>query len=393
MSKALIISVGTGVGGTPTIAQGIVFSVRGHNPDKVFYVVTPESENQTLPKVLAQCGDKPYEVWRLTDPEDINQAFDELRKRFKEVRDEFTEVCTDYTSGTKTMSAVLAILGSLYGVDTLSYVGGKRVSGTVASGSETLLTFSPYTVIAELKLAEAVALFNNCQYDACLGTTEWVTKRVAVALLPPEFTDLQKLAKAYSAWDKFQHGEARNILSDIKLPQLDGNKEFLGRLDKEPVKEPYYIADFLNNAMRRGDIEGKYDDAVARLYRVMELVAQWKLKVDHGIADTGDVPQEKVPFEYARSADGKIKLALYQCYQLLATQNDPVGRLFIEDKQFLSLLEARNQSILAHGTKPVSRDIYLQFKDKVAAFATAALKERRIYLERLRSISRFIKWG
>jgi len=47
------------------------------------------------------------------------------------------------------------------------------------------------------------------------------------------------------------------------------------------------IADILNNARRRMK-EGKYDDAMARLYRTVELIAQYRLKMKYEI-DTSDV--------------------------------------------------------------------------------------------------------
>jgi len=58
---------------------------------------------------------------------------------------------------------------------------------------------------------------------------------------------------------------------------LAGNKQFLGQLISNPKREngkpePYYVADLINNAERRAE-ESKYDDAVARLYRTMELIA------------------------------------------------------------------------------------------------------------------------
>lgn len=394
MSKALVISVGTGIGDEPTVARAIVFSIKANNPDKVFYVVSPDSERQVLPEVLAQCSGKPYEVWKLTDPEDVNKTFAELKHKFQAVRREFDQLVADYTSGTKTMSAALAILGSLLGADTLSYVGGHRVKGVVAPGSEKLLTVFPYAVTAQLRFAEAIALFNSCQYETALRIVEEIKARLAYPLLPAELPDFEYLARAYSAWDKFRHDEARELLSKIKMKEVDGNKEFLNRLNKEELKEPYCIADLLNNATRRGNIECKYDDAVARLYRAMEMLAQWKLKVDHGIPNTGDVPKEKLPpgFQLAAAADGTLKLGLRQCYQLLAEFGDPVGRMFTEDSEFLGLLEARNNSILAHGTKPVDRSTYEKFCDKVSRFAASALQGRHINLERLTSLSRFITW-
>ena len=47
---------------------------------------------------------------------------------------------------------------------------------------------------------------------------------------------------------------------------------------KEPLEKriEYYLPDLLNNAYRQIE-EGKIDDAIARLYRISELIAQIKL--------------------------------------------------------------------------------------------------------------------
>ena len=52
------------------------------------------------------------------------------------------------------------------------------------------------------------------------------------------------------------------------------------------------MADLLNNAQRRID-EGKYDDAVARLYRANELIAQITL-TKFGVIDNALLDEEKV---------------------------------------------------------------------------------------------------
>ena len=89
------------------------------------------------------------------------------------------------------------------------------------------------------------------------------------------------------------------------------------------------VVDLLNNASRRAE-EGKYDDAVARLYRCIELIAQIKLKERFGI-DTSDVDLKLIPeevkdeLERKRDEKGRIKIGLSDSYKLLSAFNDELG--------------------------------------------------------------------
>lgn len=121
------------------------------------------------------------------------------------------------------------------------------------------------------------------------------------------------------------------------------------------------IADLVNNAKRRIK-EGKYDDATARLYRTIEMLGQWRLRKEYGI-DPSDVDISKVPeslrkeYETHRDPrDGKIKIGLQTCYKLLRTKNDKLGEALEKNTTLRGLLKERNESILAHGTKPIPED-------------------------------------
>ena len=123
------------------------------------------------------------------------------------------------------------------------------------------------------------------------------------------------------------------------------------------------MLDLLCNARRR-KAEGRYDDAVARLYRAVEALAQDQLRREHGIADTGKVPLDRVPLSlrarYPADA-AELKLGLQEAYLLLSELGDPLGQRFAglgwhEPKH--SPLTARNQSILAHGFAPVGATIF-----------------------------------
>lgn len=391
--KALIISIGTGAKpgdeAVESLVSGITFSIKNTNPDKIFFIASEDSQHKTLPRVLKSI-EQPHEVIVLKDPDDISEIFDQLSSKFKEIRKSFSQITVDYTSGTKAMAGALTIIGSLYEADTLSYVTGKRHGGIVVKGTEKLLSLCPSSIIVEKRLLEAVTFFDKCQFDTALLTIYQIENTIPDPSLLTGLISFKQALLAYSAWDKFDHQTAFDNLIQVKLACFDSNKAFLGKLLHNKPPEPYYIADIISNAKRRGEIEYKYDDAVARLYRVIELIAQYKLK-NYGIDDTSNVSLDKVPPELIdewKITEGKIKIGLWQDYQLLATKQDNLGKRFMADQRLKNLLQRRNESILAHGLKRVTRTDYEELHDISITYAQSTLEN----FDQLLSGATFAKW-
>jgi len=393
--KGLVISVGTGTGGVEAVrglAKAIAFSVEHHNPDKVFFVVTKQSRS-TLPLILENLRDRRYEVVELSDPENVQVIYEELRSFFSRVRDECDYLSVDYTSGTKSMSAALAMIAFLYEVEELSYIKGKRVGGVVQSGSEQILPIRPYFVVAERKVRLAVQFFNRSQFSATIDVLQDVREMTRDPDVVGWVEPLLDLAEAYSLWDRFRHKEAFERLREVKMQEVNRNKRFLGRLTYKAEKgepEPYYIADLLNNAERRAGHEGKYDDAVARLYRTIELIGQYALRREYGISSS-EVRPEEVPErllrEWGAAKDRKLRIGLEKEYELLNALGHTLGRRFMEDKELRTFLSKRNLSILAHGVTPVSREVYEKLHRKTLDYARTMVED----LDGLTRDSKFIQ--
>jgi CRISPR-associated protein (TIGR02710 family) len=116
------------------------------------------------------------------------------------------------------------------------------------------------------------------------------------------------------------------------------------------------------NAQRRAT-QGRFDDAVARGYRLLEWTAQWLL-AQAGV-DAADVHSDQIPegLGIAANSDGKRKAALLDAWRLAAHHcGDDVAR-FVADEgaHMLDHLQHRNHSILAHGSTPVSRSDWERF--------------------------------
>jgi CRISPR-associated protein (TIGR02710 family) len=133
--------------------------------------------------------------------------------------------------------------------------------------------------------------------------------------------------------------------------------------------------DLVANSMRAAGLH-RYDDAVARLYRACEMHAQNRLRELGALA----MPKTTVRWDAAppslqqewlprRSKEGTLMLGLRDLYRLLHALGDELGQRF-EDSPLSSdksPLEARNNSILAHGNSPLTLDSYEGFRKALEA--------------------------
>jgi len=396
--KALVISVGTGTRAAKAAVEGLAnalaYGIRHHNPDLTVFVATHESEQLTLPLIIERAKPKQYDVVVLEDPDDVQATYKALQPKMSMLRAEYEVLVVDYTSGTKAMTAALAILAALSEANELSYITGLRKNGVVQPGTEQIRPIRPYFISAEQKLKTAIGFFNKAQYSTAAAILKEITK-VRDPEICGKVEPILSLAEAYNLWDKFQHVEAFKKLRKIKMEELDHNKRFLGeltsRLRQEKEPEPHLIADLLNNAKRRAEKEGKYDDAVARLYRTIELIAQYRLKTKYGI-EASSCPREMLPttlkekWKIPQEIE-KLKIDLQKAYELLEAKGDKLGAKFVQDKSLQNLLTKRNTSILAHGLTPVTKETWQKLYSKTFEYAETAVEN----LKTLTKMAKHIK--
>jgi hypothetical protein len=384
MKKALLITIGTGVGINrhdvlQSLSDGITYCLKHQNPTKTIFILTAESEKDTLPLILEKTSLSPndFKTKCLKSMDDIEVIYDECVELIKELlSDGFDEkdIVVDFTSGTKAMSAGLAIAAATMDIENFSYISGIRVGGKVAKGTERIIPIRANKILVDSKLKVVHNLFNNYQFDACLNILQDLRNKFGAPELQEKFKDYEKVCYAFSKWDKFDHIEAKKkLVVTCKLDiNLDNNIEFLNELVSSEDKI-YYIVDLLANAERRGE-EGKYDDAVARLYRIMELIAQYRLQSNFGV-ETSNVDLKKTPsisrewLLESKNFDGMIQIGLQNDYRLLKDFSDELGIKFFDNEQLKSYLGTRNSSILAHGMTPVKESHYNKLFEIVFEFA------------------------
>jgi CRISPR-associated protein (TIGR02710 family) len=396
--KVMIVSVG----GTPA---PIIFSLNRSRPEYICFFISKQTKRMLDEEIIPNLEFKPrHHDWVTTPNADsLSDCYSQLIKHLPELLEKWEinpkDVCVDYTGGTKTMSVALA-LATIERSCCYSYVGGDERSkggvGIVINGKEKMhFLENPWDRIALAGKREASILFNKARYASAAEVLEKCIAMVSKEQ-QPFLKALREMVIGYDLWDRFKHREAkdklyksRDILStfadatgkrqDKKLiDQLQTNLEFLDRIVPGGKPSVFHCYDLLSNARRRADLERKFDDAVARLYRAMEVLGQIELRDVFGI-DTSDVKAEAIPeslreeffIKYQTQDDQKIKIPLYASYQLL---NELGSKLAVEffnsyEKEIRSLLNIRNYSILAHGFNPVDQKTFEKLFDSIMKFS------------------------
>jgi CRISPR-associated protein (TIGR02710 family) len=382
------------VGGSP---EPIVAALKHWRPVRVRFIHTPATEGkvaESIAKAREEGQDLDagrYDYLELPDEQDFTSCIERIRGLTDEVhawvaRGDGCRVVVDVTGGTKCMTAALAIQASRWPC-LFSYVGGKERTkdgvGIVVSGSEIVLhTHNPWDALGHQAVDDFVVLFDQHAYLAAANVAAMAMRRVSHPQHKREMAALEQLAKALDEWDRFDHGKSKNFLEKVSRSAndvraalgstrgdrvLDGVRKLAKHCEhvlSESAPSLHHVIDLLANARRRKE-EGRIDDAVARLYRAIEAIAQVTLKGRHNIESTEKVPLAQVPESLqsawmVRSSEGVVALGLQDAYALLTTLGDPVGGKF-QDMGLsgtTSPLVARNRSILAHGFERVSAPVF-----------------------------------
>jgi CRISPR-associated protein (TIGR02710 family) len=380
----------------------LVEAIKKWRPEKVLFVPSKDTEEQIEGFILPQVEKEgrvlspgQYEIHAVSDPQDFAVCIDEMQRALTPEVERWTRrgngyaVIVDFTGGTKCMSAALAGAARRWDCE-FSYVGGKERDkggvGTVVDGAmQVIPTSNPWDALGFQPIEEAVTLFNARQFAAAARLLDRTLPRVKDPARKEVLQAFKHFACGYDAWDHFQHGTALNThfrecerrVNNLKAvffseearrrveEALRRAREHLSRLCEEGSKPgPLLILDLAANAKRRAE-EGRYDDAVARLYRAIEAIAQRRLLETYGLR-TSKVPAAEVPEETRRRLNarpnekGNYTLGLQDAYRLLEGKGDPLGSRFqalgLHEQE--SALTQRNNSIWAHGFDPVTSEVY-----------------------------------
>lgn len=384
--RVVIATVGTGRTRSD-IAEAIVYSIAQQQAEYAVFLCSKKTAEETLPLVLEKLGWDAgrYRTHVCADEDNVESLFIEWNRRWDDWLDHrpASQVIVDFTSGTKPMSAAAALLAVARGAAAVSYVTGERDDTGRVTRSTGVATIAPNLVTAHRQLHLAVEHFHTGSYAAARDIAAGYLKieNLKDDHLREVARSIHYIAAACDAWDRFDYRAAYAAMHDSRgywndWPWVDSREQLTANaaIIKEAKKacgsqafSPPLAADLFGNAQRCMDRQA-WDDAVARLYRACELLAQIVLLREHGLK-TGDIHTGKLPqelretYEHKRGHDGKIKLGLQESYCLLKKLGRALGREFIsrygEHPKWGDLhnrLEKRNQSLLAHGVAPIAKD-------------------------------------
>lgn len=376
IKKLLILTVGTGTRPDVNIVRPLIKTIKDSAPDFIGFIVSQESDKfaKEIVNELQWPSDK-LDTLILSNPENIEIIYSQINNWIRTLvargysQDEIT---IDFTSGTKAMTSGAVLAGVAWGCAGLKYITGKHKNGVVQDGTEMFITVQPNTVFTHKQIEIGKNLIKQFRFDSALSVFTSVNRALLNEWEVRLLDGYINVSHAYDYWDRFMQNRVEGYMSKIPgdLKELDIYripKEIQQRLiaiymaqEREEITEDM-LGDLYNNALRRFT-EGKFDDATARLYRLVEMLGQMVLWKNYRIK-TGDVPEDSIPEHLKKSFEGNrdpldncIKIGLKKSYELLQGLGHPLGEIFFQNKKISGLLKQRNESFLAHGTKPISKE-------------------------------------
>jgi CRISPR-associated protein (TIGR02710 family) len=351
----------------------------------------------------------------INELDQLDRVYTRALDLFEQVRRQSPgcRIIADYTGGTKTMTTGLAMAAIDDGAVKLHLTISDRAKDEAAlSGYSAPVAVSTAAIQARrLRDRELPALLKRHDYEAA---RQAVLRVLAHSDPDPEtkrwLSRLQQLLFALDAWDRFDHRMAVDALEKLNDRNLDApllfplkrviaSRRLLDRADEEK-KWPQMkghgleaVEDLLLNAERRAT-QDRFDDAVGRLYRAMELTAQLLLKLGvtkqvgrEGI-ETAAVALDRLPAAIqprwravaARKANGKegatLEIGLTDAFDLLADLGHPTGKRWFEQRsKLINGLKIRNHSLFAHGFTPVDFRGWRELSTTLGDFLQTAIKE------------------
>lgn len=323
----------------------------------------PGDEKPTLPNIPTQAklAEEQFEV--VTVPaDDLDGAFAAMLAAMREVAARFPGAnrVADYTGGTKTMTAALVEAALESGdVEIQLVTGGRADLVKVQDGTQSSAPASVEGVRLRRAMQPFLDAWGRYAYDEAAAGLGAIPLPRGPSLRP-RLLRARALSAAFAAWDRFDHVAAASELETHGAVLPETWKSWIGWAKalagpESPRRTGLQIWDLWLNALRRATA-GRYDDAVARAYRMLEATAQWVLETRAGLK-TGDLPQE-VAGEVGISPgrDGRSQAPLFAAWELVARRAGGQAAVFFETERsrMLDHLARRNRSILAHGFTPVA---------------------------------------
>lgn len=411
MTRVLLVTVG----GSP---EPIVQAYRAHQPDELIFICSgppcrapsveqvigegtpclhqgadglPEQRANLVTQLALQGFRPDLQILALPEPDDLADIHRRLKAFCLQLDQRFSqlELLGDYSGGTKSMSAALAMVLVDRGA-ALSLVDGKRSNLVRIEHSEGIRMVGAASLRLRRLLEEQLPLLlGDHFYDrAAQMLREWrcLNQQGLADSTLQAIRDLETCLDVLMLWDRFGWEEALERSRACHLsrdcPELMnwwqrvvGARQWLEHKPPQLAVTGYeLVQDLLLNAERRGR-RGWYDDAVARLYRSLELLAQTYIQLEKGIDHRSFWDDEQIRRD---CRDWSIRKGVNGLYWWLRQTEGDLGLGGSAGRQWYQLrdlLNARNDSLLGHGLQPVCQADWQSLQQRVANLVTTVLKE------------------
>lgn len=393
----------TTIGGSPA---PIITHIRRNRPDFIYFIVSNsvdgnESSRPVVDGEYEFQGEKQVNIVDATGiganiyeiievevdrPFNLYETLYPVIMKHVEAKD---NVIVDYTGGTKSMSAGLFSAAAEFPEVSFVITTGRRQNLIkVEDGMERLKNLPKNKIYIDRQLKISNGLIRERNYHAAFQTLVNLSNEMYVD--KENFDDIYYLTLGFDRWDKFEYEKAAQYLNSVRhIEQIKSYSSTVNRLVSivnwaegwevgtrgNPTHDGYILVyDLLRNAERKAHL-GLYDDAVARVYRALEMYEQLCLMTTKPGFKTSSIHIDELP-ESIRS-DYKtqkqpMKISLVAGYNLLAKLNHPVGQVWEKNsKKLLNVLSIRNNSYLAHGFNPVTKSEFEEMKQVVWSFIEA----------------------
>jgi CRISPR-associated protein (TIGR02710 family) len=308
----LLLTVGTGTRGKPveTILEPFRKSLEAAGAER--NILLPSRETEEIARNIQQAFPQfPVEIRPLPEAGDENNA-DRCFEHYDAVIAELLaagaapeSVIADITRGTKAMSAALLLAAAVRGVRRVRYLFSEQrnESGVVQPGTERVADIEPSFIFVRQTLLRAGELLRAGDFRA----VEKLLAPLMPGKAPPrdrssqEAAALDWAARFWGAWDRFDYRGAARLLQNqaaghpqpahgllnlLPGPQQEELLAMLASALPEPMGDRVrhcraLAADLLANAERRL-AEGRLEEVLVRVYRILELITTYRL-FSHGI--------------------------------------------------------------------------------------------------------------
>jgi len=359
-------------------------------------VIKEELPNIPILTGLGDRFDKEKDIL-LIEPDDLYECYSKIRKGLDDLKSENPDASylADYTGGTKTMTAAFVLAALDLNIELFLTTGQRENIIKVERGEST-----EKISLSQITMERTMSVFFPELIDYYdYGTAALRIQNLLSSLELPKaqkksLRALLNCCQSFDLWDRFEHRGALELIAPLLgCKMLLSSGLFLKRIisSRAILDESYdrsgciqghgfeVVEDLVLNSERRAR-QNRYDDALGRLYRAMELLGQIKLKKDYNIL-TGSINPDSLPPEILEKSrpriddKGILKFGLADSYELLMAFNDPIGTIYKERKSLiLNSLNIRNKSLFAHGFTPISGKEYEEMGGVFISFINDAIR-------------------